>query len=188
MWPHPVDIPLKDLEKLKATLKENNIVLDMLNYDLTELRIRSYLIQYGIRRKPEFQNTETWSNNFSYSHDDFILLGEVLKSKGVRVQGVEHALGDLWVMVKQEMLRQQDSQFRKSFLEANPKLPAKPTAKEWAVAYARTLKTDFDYLGYVERMARIADTVFEKGELEKLVKTELSRTPPYSSSGRSSNI
>jgi len=174
MWPHPVDIPLKDLEKLKAILKENGVTLEMLNYDLTEDRIRSLLIQYDIRRKPEFQDTETWSRNFSYSHDDLILLGEVLKSKNIRIQGVEHVRGDLWVMVRQEMLRQQDSQFRKSFLAANPNLPEKPSRKEWASAYARTLKNDFDYLGYVERMARLSGTVFEKGELEKLVRGELS--------------
>lgn len=188
MWPHPADIPLKDLEKLKATLKENGITLEMSNYDLGEDRIRSLLIQYGIRRKPEFQNTETWSRNFSYSHDDLILLGEVLNSKNIKVQGVEHVLGDLWIMVKQELLRQQDSQFRKSFLEANPQLPENPSPKEWAVAYARTLKTDFDYLDYVERMARMAGTVFEKGELEKLLQTELSRNIPYSPPGRPRNM
>ena len=179
MWPHPVDIPLKDLEKLKTILKENRITLEMLNYDLTEDRIRSLLIQYGIRRKPEFQNTETWSRNFSYSHDDVILLGEVLNSRNVRIQGVEHVGGDLWIMVKQAMLRQQDSQFRKSFLNANPKLPEQPSTKEWAVAYARTLKSDFDYLAYVERMARLSGTVFEKGELEKLVRIELSGNTSY---------
>lgn len=180
MWPHPVDIPLKDLEKLKTTLKENRITLEMLNYDLTEERIRSLLIQYGIRRKPEFQNTETWSRNFSYSHDDLILLGEVLNSRNIRIQGVEQVGGDLWIMVKQEMLRQQDSQFQKSFLNANPKLPEKPPPKEWAAAYARTLKSDFDYLAYVERMARLSGTVFEKGELEKLVRIELSGNTSYS--------
>jgi len=174
MWPHPVDIPLKDLDKLKAILRENGIAMEMLNYDLTEDRIRSLLIQYNIRRKPEFQNTETWSKNFSYSHDDFILLGEVLKSKGIRVQGVEHCLGDLWIMVKQELLRQQDSQFRESFLKANPRLTANPTQKDWVTAYAKTLKTDFDYVGYVERMARLSGTIFQKGELEKLVRAELS--------------
>ena len=174
MWPHPVNIPLKDLEKLKAILKENGITLEMLNYDLTEDRIRSLLIHYDIRRKPDFQDTETWSRNFSYSHDDLILLGEVLNARNIRIQGVEHMRGDLWIMVKQEMLRQQDSQFQKSFLSANPNLPEKPSPKEWAAAYARTLKNDFDYLGYVERMARLSGTVFPKGEFEKLVGAELS--------------
>lgn len=186
-WPHTVDIPLKDLEKLRATLKENGIPLEMLNYDLTDQRIRSLLIQYEIRRKPEFQNAETWNRNFSYSHDDLILLSEVLKAKNVRIQGVEHVRGDLWILVKQELLRQQDSQFRKTFLKANPDLPEKPSRREWAAAYARTLKNDFDYLGYVERMARLSGTIFEKGELEKLVRDELSQKIPYSP-GRSPGI
>jgi DNA-binding transcriptional regulator PaaX len=90
-------------------------------------------------------------------------------------------------MVKQEMLRQQDSQFRKSFLAANPNLPEKPSPKEWASAYARTLKNDFDYLAYVERMARLSGTVFQKGELEKLVRAELSGNTSYSP-GRSPSI
>lgn len=186
-WPHPVDIPVRDLEKLKATLKENGIPLEMLHYDLTDEKIRSLLIQYEIRRKPEFQNAETWSRNFSYSHDDLILLAEVLKAKNIRIQGVEHLRGDLWLLVKQELLRQQDSQFRKSFLKANPDLPEKPSRKEWAVAYVRALKNDLDYLGYVDRMARLSGTVFEKGELEKLVRDELSKNIPYSP-GRSPGI
>ncbi|NLW45607.1 MAG: hypothetical protein GXY92_10565 [Syntrophomonadaceae bacterium] len=178
-WPHPVDIPLRDLDKLKATLKENGVPLELLNYDLTDERIRSLLIQHEIRRKPEFQNAETWSRNFSYSHDDLILLAEVLKAKNIRIQGVEHVRGDLWILVKQELLRQQDSQFRKSFRKANPDLPEKPSRKEWAAAYVRALKNDLDYLGYVERMARLAGTIFEKGELEKLVREELAQKTPH---------
>ncbi len=187
-WPHPTDVPLKDLEKLRATLKENNIAFEMLHYDLREDRIRSLLIQYDIRRKPEFQNTETWSRNFSYSHDDLILLGDVLKSKNVKVQGVEHVLGDLWIMVKQELIRQQDSQFQKAFLNANPDLPESPSLQEWAVAYATTFKNDFDYVDYVNKMARLASTVFEKGELEKLIREQLSGKTAYLPSGRPLNM
>lgn len=183
-WPHETDIPLKDLDKLKAVLKENGIALEMLNYDLSEEKIRSLLIQYGIRRKPEFQNTETWSKNFSYSHDDMILLSEVLNSRGIRVQGIEHVLGDLWVLVKQELLRQQDQQFRASFLSANPSLPQVPSPVEWAMAYAKTLKNDMDYIEYVERMARMTGTIFAKGELEKMVKDILSGNIPRTQPGQ----
>ncbi|NLV16517.1 MAG: hypothetical protein GXY50_04810 [Syntrophomonadaceae bacterium] len=184
-WPHDTDIPLKDLDKLKAVFKENGITLEVLNYDLSEEKIRSLLIQHGIRRKPEFQNTETWSKNFSYSHDDMILLGEVLKSRGIKVQGIEHMLGDLWILVKQELLRQQDQQFKTSFLAANPNLPPVPSPIDWALAYAKTLKTDMDFIEYAERMARMTGTVFEKGELEKIVKDILSGNIPRVQPGKS---
>ncbi len=182
-WPHETDVPLKDLGELKAAIKDNNITLEFLNYDPTEEKIRSLLIQYGLRKKPEFQNADAWSRNFSYSHDDLILLAEVLKAKGVKVQGIEQVKGDLWVMVKQELLRQQDEQFVKAFRAANPNLAAAPTKIEWALAYSRALKKDLDYIPYVERMALLTGTVFEKNELRGMVTEILSGNIPRSALG-----
>jgi hypothetical protein len=172
-WPNEIDIPMKDMEKIKKILAEDKLHLDLLSYDLGEEKIRWMLQQYGIRRKPQFQDNESWTKNFSYSHEDIIHLGLILQSKNIRIQAIEHALGDLRLLVKQELLAQQDRQFQSSLRKANPLLTSNPTKKEWAAAYVKALRTDLDYLPYLTRVTMAKGVVFEKGELENLIRAEL---------------
>lgn len=176
MWPNNADIPLKDMEKFKAELNEHNVCLDLLSYDFSEEKMRWMLQQYGIRKKPAFQDNDTWNKNFSYSHEDLVNLTCILQDNGSCIQALDHALGDPRIMAKLELQQQQDRQFRKSFFEKYPDLlDLKPDKKEWAARYFKTFKGDLDYIEYVERIARGKGTIFEKDELENMVRQLLNK-------------
>lgn len=172
-WPVEANIPPKDMEKIVKILEEHGITLDVLYYDMPEERIRRLLEQYGVRRRLSGQDAENWSRSFSYTQDDLITLAAVMKEKQAYIQAIDHLLGDLRMLVKQELMNQQDGQFQRSFAAANPDLPPNPTKEEWVKAYVRTFKNDMDYLDYLIRMARPRGTLFTKEELQKLITAEL---------------
>jgi hypothetical protein len=172
-WPREVDIPLKDMQALEKTLEEHQVALGLLYYDINDDKLRGLLEKYGVRKRPKHQDAEVWARSFSYMHEDIIALKARLREKGVRVQAVEHLLGDLRIMVKDELLAEQDEQFERSFKLANPWLIATPTRDGWIRAYVATFGRNLDYLPYLQRMAARRGTYFEKEELKALVEEAL---------------
>lgn len=172
-WPEKMEIPLQDMAKLETRLAENSIDLGLLYYDITADKIRGMLEKYGIRRRPGFQDPEAWARNFSYSHEDIIALKAALRENNVPIQAIEHLLGNLRSLAKEALLLQQDEQFERSFLKANPDLPENPTRAQWVSAYVKTFGKDPDYLDYLQRLAGKRGTAFTGEELKNMVATAL---------------
>lgn len=172
-WPNEANIPLKDMEKLEKILKENGITIEVLYYDFPDSRVRQLLEQYEVRQRLANQDSDAWAKAFNYSHEDLVALGVALKDKNQRVQPIEHMLGDLRGLVKQELILQQDGQFQRSFTNAHPELPLKPTKDEWIKAYVKTFRNDIDYIDYLRRLARQRGVNFSKDEIQKMISAEL---------------
>ncbi|HHV77332.1 MAG TPA: deoxyribodipyrimidine photo-lyase [Syntrophothermus lipocalidus] len=172
-WPQEIDIPWQDMSKLDTALAEKGVDLSLLQYDVSEEKIRSLLDKYGIRKRPSFQDAEAWARTFSYSNEDIIALKAALRKDNVYLQAVEHCLGNLRALVKDELASMQDEWFEASFRKANPELPEKPSKMQWVAAYVKTFFQDRSYLGYLQRLASKHGVTFSTEELEKMVTSEI---------------
>ncbi|NSW82611.1 MAG: hypothetical protein HPY90_04925 [Syntrophothermus sp.] len=172
-WPQEIDIPWQDMGKLETALAEKGVDLSLLQYDTSEEKIRSLLDKYGIRKRPSFQDAEAWARTFSYSNEDIVALKAALKRDNIYLQAVEHCLGNLRALVKDELVSMQDDWFESSFRKVNPELPEKPSKMQWVAAYVKTFFQDRSYLGHLQRLAAKHGVTFSNEELEKMVSSEI---------------
>lgn len=172
-WPQEIDIPWQDMSKLETSLAEKGIDLGLLSYDLSDEKIRSLLDKYGIRKRPSFQDADTWARSFSYSNEDIVALKAALKKDNVYLQGIEHCLGNLRALVKDELVSLQDEWFETSFRKANPELPLNPSKMQWVAAYVKTFFEDRSYLKFLQRLALRYGVIFTDEELDRMVSSEI---------------
>ncbi len=172
-WPQEIDIRWQDMSKLETSLAEKGIDLGLLSYDVSDEKIRSLLDKYGIRKRPSFQDADAWARSFSYSNEDIVALKAALKKDNVYLQGIEHCLGNLRALVKDELVSLQDEWFETSFRKANPELPLNPSKMQWVAAYVKTFFEDRSYLKYLQRLALRYGVLFTDEELCRMVDSEI---------------
>ena len=172
-WPQEIDIPWQDMSKLETSLAEKGIDLGLLQYDLSDDKIRGLLDKYGIRKRPSFQDADSWARSFSYSNEDIVALKAALRRENVYLQGIDHCLGNLRALVKDELASLQDEWFEASFRKANPELPENPSKMQWVAAYVKTFFQDRFYLKFLQRLAAKYGVVFTDDELDKMANSEI---------------